>query len=239
APVSAILGNWPKPGGDSPALLSHDDVVTFFHEFGHNMAALLATAPYETLSSGFRFDFIEAPSQMLENFVWEPTVLKQISSNIKTGQPLPDALMSKMIAARYVDDAYLYRRQVMLADIDLAYHGTDPNVDTTAIWQREAAATHMPLPNGLHPQAAFGHLFGYDAGYYAYIWAKVYAQDMFTAFTQGGLENPAVGTRYREDILAPARTYEPDQLVQKFLGRPVSTDAFFSEFAKDDATANH
>ncbi len=231
-PVSAIVGNWPRPAPGQPALLSHDDVVTFFHEFGHDMAALLATAPYETLSAGFREDFVEAPSQMLENFVWQPSVLKQISSNWKTGQPLPDDMIAKLIAAKHVDYAYFTTRQIMLADVDMAYHTSGPHVDTTAVWARIAQSeTPMPMVAGIHPQASFGHIMGgYDAGYYGYLWSKVYAQDMFTAFLDGGLENPAVGARYRQTILQPARTIEPDQEVTNFLGRPMSPDAFYGDF---------
>lgn len=232
APISAIVGNWPKPSAGHPALLSHDDVVTFFHEFGHNMAALLTTAPYETLSSGFRQDFVEAPSQMLENFVWQPSVLKEISSNVTTGQPLPDDLIAKMEAARYVDYAYDTTRQIMLSLVDMRYHSMGPHVDTTSVWATTAKeVSPMPMYPGTAPQASFGHLMGgYDAGYYSYLWAKVYAQDMFTAFQTGGLENPQVGMRYRTTILAPARTFEPDVEVRNFLGRPMSPNAFYAEF---------
>jgi thimet oligopeptidase len=231
-PMSAIIGNWPKPAPGHPALLSHDDVVTFFHEFGHNMAALLATAPYETLSSGFVTDFVEAPSQMLENFVWQPSILKQISSNWKTGQPLPDELINALVRSRYVDDAYDYTGQIFYSEVDMTYHSSGPHVDTTAVWNKlQAQLQPLPPVTGIHPQAGFGHLMsGYDAGYYGYLWSKVYAQDMFTAFQQGGLENPAVGMRYRQDILEPARTYDPDQEVQRFLGRPMSPNAFYAEF---------
>ncbi len=230
-PVTAILGNWPRPAPDAPALLSHQDVITFFHEFGHNLAALLATAPYETLSAGFRQDFVEAPSQMLENFMWEPAILKEVSSNVTTGAPLPDDLIAKMIAARYVDEAYFTIGQIKLGMVDMAYHSTGPHVDTTAVWaQVSSEYTPLAMVSGTHPQASFVHLFGYDAGYYSYLWALVYAQDMFTAFKNGGLENPAVGQRYRETILAPARTYEPDVEVTNFLGRPMSTDAFYKQF---------
>jgi len=112
-PLDAIIGNWPKAAPGAPALLSHDDVETFFHEFGHDMATLLATTPYETLSSGFRQHFVEAPSQMLENWVWDASILKQLSSNVTTGQPLPGDLIAKMRAARYVDDAYLQSMQLL------------------------------------------------------------------------------------------------------------------------------
>ncbi len=230
-PVTAILGNWPRPAPGAPALLSHQDVITFFHEFGHNLAALLATAPYETLSAGFRQDFVEAPSQMLENFMWEPAILKEVSSNVTTGAPLPDDLIAKMIAARYVDEAYFTIGQIKLGMVDMAYHSVGPHVDTTAVWaQVSSEYTPLAMVPGTHPQASFGHLFGYDAGYYSYLWALVYAQDMFTAFKNGGLENPAVGQRYRDTILAPARTYEPDVEVTNFLGRPMSTDAFYKQF---------
>jgi len=105
-------------------------------------------------------------------------------------------------------------------------------VDTTALWDKlETQLTPLPPVEGIHPQASFGHLMsGYDAGYYGYLWSKVYAQDLFTAFQQGGLENPAVGMRYRTEILEPARTYDPDVEVQHFLGRPMSPNAFYQEF---------
>ena len=230
-PVTAILGNWPRPAPGHPALISHDDVVTFFHEFGHNLAALLATAPYETLSGGFRQDFVEAPSQMLENFMWQPSILKEISSNVTTGAPLPDDLIAALVKSRYVNYAYFTTRQLQLALTDMTYHTSGPTVDTTAVWEKiQNETTPLPYAQGTHPQASFGHLFGYDAGYYSYLWALVYAQDMFTAFQRGGLENPAVGMRYRNDILAPARTYEPDREVQSFLGRPMNPDAFYNIF---------
>jgi thimet oligopeptidase len=230
--VSAIVGNWPRPAPGHPALLSHADVVTFFHEFGHNMAALLTTAPYETLSSGFVQDFVEAPSQMLENFVWQPSILKQISSNAQTGAPLPDDLIASMVKARYVDNAYFTTQQIKYSLVDMDYHTEGPHVDTTAVWDKVSReTTPMPMTPGTHPQAAFGHLMGgYDAGYYGYLFSKVYAQDMFTAFLKGGLEDPAVGMRYRTDILQPARTLDPDVEVAHFLGRAMSPQAFYQEF---------
>lgn len=231
APLSAIVGNWSRPAPGKPALLSHDEVETFFHEFGHNMAAMLADEPYATLTSGFRRDFVEAPSQMLENWVWDPGILKQLSSKVGTGEPLPDALIRQMIAARYFDYALFTTGQIALATIDMRYHSSGPSVDTTAVW-KDAVDTLTPntFVDGTHPQAGFGHLMGgYDVGYYGYLWSKVYAQDMFSAFKTAGLEDPAVGRRYRDDILAPARTYEPDAEVTAFLGRPVNPAAFYAE----------
>jgi len=231
APIAAIVGNWPRPAAGKPALLSHDDVETFFHEFGHNMAAMLANEPYETLTNGFRQDFVEAPSQMLENWVWDPAILKELSSNLTTGAPLPDDLIAKMIAARYFDYSLSTTQQILYASVDMAYHTAGRRVDTTATWKRiQEAVTPNQFVAGTHPQASFGHLMGgYDAGYYGYQWSKVYAQDMFTAFQSAGLENAAIGMKYRTDVLAPARTYEPDAEVAKLLGRPMSPNAFYQE----------
>jgi thimet oligopeptidase len=231
APFSAIVGNWSRPAPGHPALLSHDEVETFFHEFGHNMAAMLADEPYETLTSGFRSDFVEAPSQMLENWAWDPGILKIVSSNVTTGAPLPDALIKQMIAARYLDYALSTTQQILYASVDMTIHSSGAHVDTTQVWKTaDSALTPYTFVDGTHPQAGFGHLMGgYDAGYYGYLWSKVYAQDMFSAFKQGGLENPAVGQRYRATILAPARTYEPDAEVAAFLGRPMSPTAFYRE----------
>ena len=205
----AVVGNWPQPAPGKAALLQHGDVEVFFHEFGHNMALMLANEPYETLTNGFRQDFIEAPSQMLENWAWDPAILKRVSANVTTGQPLPDALIQKMIAARYVHYALQTTQQILYATVDMHYHTAKPPVDTTAVW---AATVAQTTPNqyvaGTHPQSEFGHLMGgYDAGYYGYLWSKVYAQDMFSRFKAQGLTSPVAGMAYRNDILAPARLH--------------------------------
>ncbi|MBD5605501.1 MAG: Zn-dependent oligopeptidase [Candidatus Eremiobacteraeota bacterium] len=236
-PICAmVVSDWPATVAGQPVLLTHDDVTTFFHEFGHNMAALLTTAPYESLTQ-FQQDFVEAPSQMLENFTWDPNVLRKISSNVDTGAPLPDATIAKLVASRCATDrlcnAYAAVRQLEFSIIDMDYHSAGPNVDTTAVLAEVARdKTPLALVPGTHPQASFSHLMGgYDAGYYTYLWSLVYAQDMFTAFQKGGLDNPAGGMRYRETILVPGRTYDPNREVRAFLGRPMSTAAFYQGFA--------
>ena len=235
-PVSAmIVSDWPAPSKDKPALLRHDDVVVFFHEFGHCMAAMLANVPYESLSQ-FDQDFVEAPSQMLENFAWDRSILRRITSNVDTGQAMPDALIDKLLASRCVTDrlcnAYAASRQLMLSLIDLDYHMSGPTVDTTAVWAKHARNdTPIPTPAGVHPEAQFTHeTSGYDAGYYVYMWSLVYAQDMFTLFQREGVDSADAGMRYRTTILEPARTYSPDDEVKRFLGRPMSTAAFYRGF---------
>ena len=230
--VNTIVGNWPTPAPGKPSLLSHQDVLVFFHEFGHNVAALCADTPYETLNNGYRLDFVEAPSQMLENFVWDPAILKKISANVATGEPLPDAMIASMNAARHYNQAWTsIGADIFYALIDQRIHTAAPPVDTTAIWQA-TKTTYTPdnFVPGTYREASFTHLMGgYEGTYYAYAWAKVYAMDMFTAFQKDGLQNPAVGARYRKDILAPARMLEPDVLVTNFLGRPMSPDAYYAD----------
>jgi thimet oligopeptidase len=178
-----------------------------------------------------RPDFVEAPSQMLENFMWQPSILKEVSSNVETGQPLPDALIAKMIALKHVADGVIWTTQAFYAQYDMTIHSSGPAVNVDTTWRRlQPEMTPFSAIVGTHPEAGFEHLMGgYDAGYYGYLWSKVYAQDMFTVFQQGGLENPEIGMRYRKDILEPGATEEPDVLVQRFIGRPLSYDAFYRD----------
>jgi Zn-dependent oligopeptidase len=232
-PVAVMMGNWPTPEPGKPALLSHDEVVTFFHEFGHGMHQTLSHTRYATLyGSNTRVDFVEAPSQMLENWMWQPSVLKKVSSNVKTGEPLPDELIQKMIAARHVADGVFWTRQTFFGAFDLQIHSMQGTVDPTALWfsLRPKMTLLHDIP-GTWPSAAFEHLMGggYDAGYYGYLWSKVYAQDMFSEFRKAGLDTTDVGMRYRREILLPGGSAEPDVLLQRFLGRPVSFKPFYED----------
>lgn len=230
SPVSAVVGNWPKPTEGRPALLKHDDVETFFHEFGHIMHQTLTTARYSSLAgTNVRADFVEAPSQMLENWAWDRSILRNISRHYETGEHLPDSLLEKMIAAKHVGDGVYWERQIFLASVDMKYHTSGEAVDTTAIWRElEPKIMLMNAMEGEQPQATFGHLMGgYEAGYYGYLWSKVYAQDMFTVFQKEGLDSPTAGLRYREWILQPGGTVEPDVLLRNFLGREPNAEAFY------------
>jgi thimet oligopeptidase len=231
-PAVAIVGNWPAPGGKEPSLLSHGDVVTFFHEFGHAVDMLSDSSPYISLGTGgLRQDFVEAPSQMLENWMWEPAILARVSKNVVTGRPLPDSLVQRMLALKHFRDGLNGTSQAMLAAYDLALHSGDPSVDPLALWNKlSAELTPVADIEGNLGPASFGHLMsGYDAGYYGYLWSKVYAQDLYTRFAREGPMNRRTGRAYRETVLAPAATQEPDALLQRFLGRPLSYDAFFAE----------
>lgn len=233
-PISSIVGNWPVGAPDKPALMSHDEVVTFFHEFGHLMHSTLSTAPYETYyGTAVREDFVEAPSQMLENWMWQPSILKQVSSNAATGEPMPDDLIERMVKLKHVssENGAYWTGQAFFASYDMTINSSGPIVDVTRVYfDLKKRMTTTPAAPGTIPEASFEHLVsGYDAGYYAYLWSLVYAQDMFTVFQQNGLENPAVGARYRTYILQPGGSVEPDQLLRDFLGRAPSYDAFYKE----------
>lgn len=227
-PVSAIVGNWPTAEPGKPALLTHADVITFFHEFGHLMAATLVHVPYPELGS-LRQDFVEAPSQMLENWMWTPAALERVSRNVTTGKPLPPDLINRMIALRQVGSGLNNSLQAFLAMYDMRLHMSPVPLDTKVTW--DSVLTRM-LPGiqftGEYPVASFGHIMGgYDAGYYGYLWSKVYAQDLFTRFEKNGVMSPVTGMAYRHDVLEPGGLREPDALLQTFLGRPLSYDAFY------------
>jgi len=229
-PWTAIVGNWPVPAPGHPALLSHSDVVILFHEFGHAMAAALDRSPYPT-TSNYRQDFVEAPSQMLENWMWQPSILKRISRNVTTREALPDSLIRRMIEVKHLTDGNFWGAQVFYATYDMALHMVDGPIDPTRTWD-EMYPRYLPFhqPENTWPEASFGHLMGgYEAGYYGYLWSKRYAQDMFTRFERDGILDPKSGRAYRDDILAPSGTEEPDVLVQRFLGRPVRDSAFYRE----------
>jgi Zn-dependent oligopeptidase len=236
-PISSIIGNGPASEPGKPALFSHRDVIEFFHEFGHLMHATLSTAPYASLyGTNVRGDFAEAPSQMLENWMWQPSILKKVSSHVTTGQPLPDELIEKLIARKHAADGIFWTRQAFLAVYDLTIHSSGAKADPTRLWfsLMPQLTPYPPPPAGTIPDASFLPIMGgYDAGYYGYVWSRVYAQDMFTAFQKGALENPEVGLRYRREILEPGGTAEPEALLSNFLGRPVRSDAFYEDLGID------
>ncbi len=228
-PISAIVANFTKPTESSPSLLRHTEVVTLFHEFGHILHQTLTTSRYSRFS-GTRVerDFVEAPSQMLEHWCWEPDVLSRFSRHYETGDPLPPSLIKRMIEARHTSSAIATLRQVYFSRLDLAYH-TETGSSTDTIARELHSITGFPFPEGTHFQAGFGHLFGYDAGYYGYLWSRVFGDDMFTRFEAPGASVAGVGAEYRQHILEPGGTADADQLIYRFLGREPNADAFLRE----------
>ena len=233
-PVSAIVANFIKPTASQPALLRHDEVITLFHEFGHILHQTLTRARYIRFSgTSVQRDFVEAPSQMLEHWCWESEVLRGFTRHHRSGDPLPEDLVGRMVAAKQVSSGIAALRQIYFARLDMACHGPGAQKDTDAIARELHPITGFPFPEETHFQAGFGHLFGYDAGYYGYLWSRVYGDDMFTRFEQAGLSDPGVGRDYRRLILEPGGGADGDALVKRFLGREPSPAAFLRDLGLD------
>lgn len=230
-PIAAIECNFPKPGGAAPALMSHADAVTFFHEFGHVIHHLLSESELSSFAgTNVARDFVEAPSQMLEEWAWQKETLDTFARHHDTNAPLPAPLHAAMLRSRGFGRALATQRQLYLSALDQAYHTRPLPFDTTKVLEEiNNAYTPFKYVAGTHFQASFGHLIGYDAGYYGYQWALSIAQDMFTRFKKQGLLDTKVAADYRAMILAPGDSDDADKLVAKFLGRPPS-DASYKAF---------
>lgn len=229
-PLGALVVNFNPPEKGKTAHLSVSEVETLFHEFGHIVHASLTTARYNSMGgTNVDTDFVEAPSQMLENWVYQPEILKLITEDPKhPGQTMPAALSERIAQARTYDAGVRYTRQVFLASFDqfIHTHGDRVNPDQVDHDLRQAI-TGYPVDPHEHFAASFGHMMGgYDAGYYGYLWSKVFADDMFTRFEKEGVLNPKTGLEYRNDILARGREEEPDALLAHFLGRTPDERAF-------------
>ena len=241
-PVAALLCNFNAPTADKPALLTHAQAVTFFHEFGHVLHNMLTRAEFATQSgTSTKRDFVEAPSQIFENWVWNYDVLKMFAKHYKTGEVLPKSMYDKMIAARNVGSGIATTAQIFYGKVDMTLHDKyNPEGDkTTTDIVRELTNTIMPYPyvEGTNFHAAFGHLTGYAASYYGYLWSKVYAEDMFSVFEKTGVLNAATGKRYRNIILAKGGSRDEFEMVKEFLGRNPNQDAFLKSLGLD-ATKN-
>lgn len=229
-PIASIVANLTPPAGGKPSLLSHEDVGTLFHEFGHIMHMVLTQAPYASYSgASVAWDFVEAPSQMLENWVWEPEILKMISQHYSTRQPLPDSMIQSLIRSRKFNQAFFTTRQLVLGLFDMTLHRSNKEMDPTETYKQvyRDVTSREPLKE-THFPATFGHLMGgYDAGYYGYLWSQVFAYDMYTHFENGKTLSPEVGKKYRVSILEKGNLRPADQLLTEFLGRKPNSKAFF------------
>jgi Zn-dependent oligopeptidase len=230
-PVSAIVANFTPPSGSRPSLLTHGphgEIETLFHEFGHILHMSLTHAEFTRFSAAeTEWDFVEAPSQIMEHWVWQPEVLARFARHHETGEPIPAELLEHMAASRYINVGIRATRQVFFGTMDLALHATADEPDMDAAIRNSWAVTQLPYPEDTFMLASFGHLMGgYDAGYYGYLWAEVIGDDMWGRFAAEGISSPEVGSAYRHAILEPNGALSGDELVAGFLGRPASIDSY-------------
>ncbi|CDS07720.1 hypothetical protein LRAMOSA01669 [Lichtheimia ramosa] len=233
APIAAMVANFTKPTADKPSLLKHDEVVTLFHELGHVMHHLCSRTKFARFhGTSVEGDFVEAPSQMLENWCYDRESLKYLSAHFETGEPISDDMIDRIIKSKNVLAALFNLRQLFFGIYDMEIHTSeDEHIDTTKLYNelREKISL-VKAPEGSCGQASFGHLMGgYDAGYYGYMWSKVFSSDMFYTKFESDTLSSETGYSYRKCILEKGSSKDGMDLLVDFLGREPSSDAFMRE----------
>jgi len=226
-PTAALMCNFPKPGS-APALMTHSDVTTFFHEFGHVLHHVLTQQDLATFSgTNTARDFVEAPSQMFEEWAWRRDILDLFAKHYQSGQTIPDKLFKAMIASRGFGRALGTERQISLATLDFEYHSRAWPFSTdevfTQVMDKTQSFSYLP---GTHFQATFGHLMEYDAGYYGYQWALAIARDVLTRFQKEGFLSGKASVDWRKTVLESGAGEDENKLVEAFLGRPHNLEAY-------------
>ncbi len=222
-PVVANVCNFSRPSGDAPALLTLDEVETLFHEFGHALHGMLSRVTFRSLNSTPR-DFVELPSQIMENWAMEPQVLKSYARHWQTGEIIPEALIEKIQRAERFNQGFKTVEYLAASLLDLEWHtmGVAASVEVATL--ERIALARMAIPRQIVPRyrsTYFQHIFsgGYSAGYYSYIWAEVLDADAFQAFKERGLFDPATALSFRKNILEKGQTEDPAVLYERFRGR--------------------
>jgi oligopeptidase A len=245
--VGVVCANLTPPMGETPALLSHREMETLFHEFGHLLHHLLSRVPIRSLASTHvAWDFVELPSQIMENFCWERDVLDLVGRHHATGASVPEALLDKLRRARTYRSANFMMRQLGFATMDLALHTAyDPARDGDVVAHGRAILQRFspsPLPDDHAMVTGFGHLFGdpvgYAGGYYSYKWAEVLDADAYGRFRDAGVFSREVGTAFREQILARGDSADPMRLFEAFRGRAPNLSAMLERAGIEAAAAS-
>lgn len=228
-PLIQVVCNFSKPVGDKPALLSFDEVETFMHEFGHAMHGMLSQVTYNTLAgtSVYR-DFVELPSQVMENWCYEPEFLNTFAKHYQTGENIPSEYIEKIKASENYLAGYLCIRQISLGMVDMAFHTlTEPLQGRVEDFERQHMIELLPPVEGCNTSTAFTHIFagGYAAGYYSYKWSEVLDADVFSKFKENGIFDKKTATAFRNEVLSKGATQHPAQLFRNFMGRDPNTEA--------------
>ena len=235
-PTVALLCNFPPPNGDTPSLMTHQDVETLFHEFGHCLHTIVTRAKYGRFAgTHVPGDFVEAPSQMLQNWVWDKKVLDTFAADYKDpSKKIPAEIVKKMNDAKLANAGVFYRRQFAFASLDLALHDPHPEdmpYDCVAISNPILEKVFLPIDPSTTFVSYFGHLNGYDAGYYGYAWADAIAADMATVFEKAkdGYLDKQAGMKLRREIYEVGDSREVNVSIEKFLGRKQSVQPFLKK----------
>lgn len=231
-PVIAIVCNFTKPTKDRPSLLTHDEVLTLFHEMGHAVHGLLSQVQYRSLAgTNVLWDFVELPSQAQENWVYEKETLDLFAAHYQTGERIPAGLIKKLNDSKNFMGGWAGLRQVNLATVDMAWHSTDPAaINDVAAFEDSVTKDTSLFPRLAGPTStSFSHIFagGYAAGYYSYKWAEVLDADTFELFEQKGLYDPESAEAYKNEILSRGGSEHPRVLYRRFRGRDADPDALF------------
>ena len=236
-PVAAIAANFTRPTADTPALLTHDEALTLWHEFGHALHACLTEVDVQTFAGiETEWDFVEAPSQIMENWMWEPQVLERFARHYRSDEPIPSELVAALVAARDQNVALQTLRQVSLGKYDLLMHTSGARPDLDALLDRATAYSLLPSQPDTFMAASWGHpMGGYDAGYYGYLWAQVFGDDMYSVFAREGVMSTTVGGRYRREVLAMGGARDAIDHLRAFLGREPNADAFLARLGIDQS----
>jgi len=232
-PVASLVCNFtsPKDAKSGIALLTHNEVTTFFHEFGHLLHYIFAGSHLwgRTTELTMEWDFVEAPSQFFERWAWDKETLQPFARHFETNEPIPEELLKKMQAADRFGKGLFVRRQVGLSALSLAYYSKDPSTfDTHELMKQihEQYSSMFPHVEGTHFELNFEHLDSYSAVYYTYMWSLVISKDLFSPFQEKGIMDHETAMRYRKNILEPGGTQDAMDMIRNFLGREYSFDAF-------------
>ena len=233
-PHVSLVMNFTKPTKDKPALLTHGEVNTFLHEFGHSLHGMFANTTYESLSgTSVYWDFVELPSQFMENYSVEKEFLHTFARHYETDEPIPDELVQSIIDAQNFNVAYACLRQVSFGLLDMAWYSREQEFDgDVTSFEREAwkRAQVLPQVEGTCMSVQFSHIFsgGYAAGYYSYKWAEVLDADAFALFKKHGIFDQATATSFRENVLSKGGTEHPMTLYKRFRGQEPTIDALLT-----------
>ena len=229
-PICSMVANFPNPNtGDG--LMTFDEVETLFHEFGHVLHNGIGKSKYTRfVGANCEWDFVEAPSQIMEHWVWKVECMKRISTHIESGESLSEEICEKLNKSKNIGVSLLTLRQVSFGLADQHLHGENFKDSLLEIEHSAQKVTTITYPKDINHLAAFGHLLGgYDAAYYGYLWAEIIGDDLFSRFENEGVLSNSVGVDYKNKILKPGGTVPAENMVQDFLGRKWNDEAFLSQ----------